>query len=139
MNLKPNVKVAARASAEARQTLPDEMQDRVRLRARGNVDALSTVEQRRLDADAEDGVDDVDRFGVVQVAAASLEARIRGSADDDKEIARRRPRLVTSLRRPNFRIMPTLLQLFFLRGPKRRLFTLFIALEHSSLQCVSRS
>jgi hypothetical protein len=40
MNLKPDVKVAAWASAEARQTLPDEMQDRVRLRARGDVDAL---------------------------------------------------------------------------------------------------
>jgi hypothetical protein len=53
-----------------------------------------TVEQRRLDADAEGGVDDVDRFGVVQVAGASLEARIRGGADDDKEIARRRPRLI---------------------------------------------
>lgn len=61
------------------------MQDRVRLRARGNVDALSTVEQWRLDADAEDGVDDVDRFGV---------ARIRGGADDDKEIAGRRPALL---------------------------------------------
>ena len=27
----------------------------------------------------------------------------------------------------------------FLGGPKRRLFALFIAIEHSSLQCVSRS
>ena len=39
----------------------------------------------------------------------------------------------------SFRIMPNLLQICFFGGPKRRLFALFIALEHSSLQCVSRS
>jgi hypothetical protein len=87
MNLKPDVEVAARASAEARQSLPDEAQDRVRLRAGGNVDALLTVEQWHVDARAEDRVDDVDGLGAVKIAAAPLEPRILGSSDDDKEIA----------------------------------------------------
>ena len=46
----------------------------------------------------------------------------------------------TSLRRPKFsdNANPFAVNVF-LGGPKRRLFALFIALEHSSLQCVSRS
>ena len=46
----------------------------------------------------------------------------------------------TSLRRPKFsdNANPFAVNVL-LGGPKRRLFALFIALEHSSLQCVSRS
>ena len=46
----------------------------------------------------------------------------------------------TSLRRPKFSDHANpFADHVFLGGPKRRLFALFIALEHSSLQCVSRS
>ena len=46
----------------------------------------------------------------------------------------------TSLRRPKFsdNANPFAINVFW-GGLKRRLFALFIALEHSSLQCVSRS
>ena len=94
VNLKPHVEVAGAASSEAGQSLPDEAQDRVRLRARGHVDGLLAVEERHVNLDAEDRIDDVDGFGAVKVAAAPLEPRILGGADDDKEIAGRRPRLL---------------------------------------------
>ncbi len=50
--------------------------------------------ERHVNLDAEDRIDDVDGFGAVKVAAAPLEPRILGGADDDKEIAGRRPRLL---------------------------------------------
>ena len=69
MNLKLDVEVAVRASAEARKSPPDDAQHCVRLHASANVEVLLAVEQWRDDAHAEDHVDNVDRFGGVKIAA----------------------------------------------------------------------
>ena len=55
-----------------------------------NAEALLAFEIWRDDAHAEDGVDDVNRYGAVKIAAAPLEPGIPRGPDDDKEITARR-------------------------------------------------
>jgi len=64
-----------------------ETQDRVGLSAGRHVDGHLAIEERHVDACAEDGVNDFDGFGAVKITAAPLEPRIFGGANDDEKIA----------------------------------------------------
>ena len=93
MNLKPDIKVAARISAEGRQTLSAQAQDRVGLCAGGDVDGYLAVEERHVHAGAQHGVYEIDGLSAVKITAAPLEPRIVGAAngaDPDKGGNRRR-------------------------------------------------
>ena len=100
VHLNPHIKVAPSASAKAWQSLSAQSEHRIRLGAGGHVDRNLTIERRHVDAGAEHGVDDLDRFDPVEIATMSLEARIVSRADNDEEIAGRQPGPSAGIRGP---------------------------------------
>jgi len=89
MHLKPNVKIAPRAAAEARESFLTQPQHRSRLSSRGDRHRNLAVERRYVDSDAKSGVNDIDRLDPIEIITLSHETRIVRCTQHDEEVAGR--------------------------------------------------